>query len=168
MHCAEQSYQTQIVVAMEVRNKNVVNFLETDFEFALPPGVEEVLAEKLNSLNAHYEFNKIIKFMTGLDPAEVRDTEGRKRPGLEKCLAIVYQGPDAVAKIRSILGSTDPSKAAAATVRKEFGRDIMVNTAHASDSEESVKRETKIIRIEQNDVRAIVEEFYGKKVPVLS
>ncbi len=149
-------------------SKRIRSKLEPDFEFPLPPGIEDLLADKLNTLNAQHEFNKIIKFMTGLDPEEVREPESRKRPGLEKCLAIVYQGPDAVTKIRSILGTTDPSKAAPATVRKEFGRDIMVNTAHASDSEASVQRECGVIQVDKNDIRAIVEEFYGKKAAVLS
>ncbi len=142
--------------------------LEGDFEFGLPPGVEDALADKLNGLNAQHEFNKIIKFMTGLDPMEVRDDAGRKRAGLQKCLAILYQGPDAVTKIRAILGATDPKKAAAGTVRKEFGQDIMVNTAHASDSEASAERERKIIKVEDNDVKRIVEEFFGKKVGALA
>ena len=149
-------------------SKRIRAKIETEFEFPLPPGVEDALCDKLNCLNAQHEFNKIIAFMTGLDPDDVRTPEARKRPGLEKCLAIVYQGLDAVAKIRSILGATDPSKAAPATVRKEFGRDIMVNTAHASDSEESAQRERRIVQIECNDVRAAVEQFYGKKVTTLS
>lgn len=168
-----QEFYGPVLKVMEEKMKpalcqRIRSKIESEFDFPLPPGIEDVLGEKVNSINAKNEFNKIIKFMTGLDPMEVRDPESRKRPGLEKCLAIVYQGPEAITKIRSILGSTDPTKAAPATVRKEFGRDIMINTAHASDAETSAERECKVIQIEHNDVRAIVEEFYGKKVPVLS
>ncbi len=49
----------------------------------------------------------------------------------------VYQGVDAVRKIREVLGPTDPSKAPPGTIRREFGSTIMVNAAHASDSPEN-------------------------------
>ncbi len=44
-----------------------------------------------------------------------------------------------------MLGPTDPTKAPWGTVRAEFGSDVMVNTAHASDSVENAQREMKII-----------------------
>ena len=52
-------------------------------------------------------------------------------------MAIVYQGVDAVRKIREVLGPTDPRKAQAGTIRKEFGQTIMINAAHASDAKEN-------------------------------
>ena len=45
-------------------------------------------------------------------------------------------------------GPTDPSKAQPGSVRREFGQDIMVNAAHASDSPENAEREMKIIKVE--------------------
>lgn len=135
--------------------------LRKEFEFEIPKNVIDELVEKLNVVNAEYEFNKIIKFMTGQDPSQVKGKAEREKPGNEKCLALVYQGQDAVAKIRGILGTTDPQKAAPATVRKEFGQNIMVNTAHASDSAENAQREMKIIGIEENDFRKTIEGFYN-------
>jgi hypothetical protein len=38
----------------------------------------------------------------------------------------------------------------------------MVNAAHASDSEESAAREMAIVNVAENNLRAIVEEAYGK------
>jgi nucleoside diphosphate kinase len=70
--------------------------------------------------------------------------------GTEECLAIVYEGVNAVNKVRDILGSTDPSKASCGTVRREFGTNIMVNAAHASDSPENAVREMAIIDIERD------------------
>jgi nucleoside diphosphate kinase len=84
------------------------------------------------------------------------------RPGTEKCIALIYEGVEAIAKIRDVLGPTDPSKAPPGSVRREFGSNIMVNAAHASDSVASAQREMKIINVGQNTFRAVVEEVCGK------
>jgi len=68
---------------------------------------------------------------------------------------------DAVRKIRTLLGPTDPSKASPGSVRREFGSDIMVNAAHASDSPANAEREMRIIRVEEDTIAPWVEKFYG-------
>jgi len=88
--------------------------------------------------------------------------EELNKPGSEKCIALVYEGVEAVRKIRDVLGPTDPSKAPPGSIRREFGQTIMVNAAHASDSEENAQRELAIIRVAENNFRRSVEEFYGK------
>ncbi len=97
-------------------------------------------------------------------PAE-RDRPPAKKsePGSEKCIAIVYQGVDAVRKIRDVLGPTDPSKAPPGSIRKEFGQSIMVNAAHASDSAENAEREMGIIQVDENNFKALIESFYGRQ-----
>ena len=69
---------------------------------------------------------------------------------------------NAVAKIRDVLGPTDPSKAPPGSIRREFGSTIMVNAAHASDSPENARREMGIVNVGENNFRQIVEETYGK------
>ena len=126
--------------------------------------VKEILKEKFNDeAEALKQFDRIIKFMTGLDPQKIKSPGEKLTPGKVKCLALVYQGENAVKKIRNVLGTTDPSQAAPATVRKEFGRDILVNTAHASDSIKNATRELGILNLEDNDLKRMVEEFYSKK-----
>lgn len=49
----------------------------------------------------------------------------------------VLEGENAVLKNREIMGATDPAKAAAGTIRKEFGESIERNSVHGSDSEEN-------------------------------
>lgn len=44
---------------------------------------------------------------------------------------------DAVAHWRKVIGATDPAKAEAGTIRKEFGESVGVNAAHGSDSVEN-------------------------------
>lgn len=124
--------------------------------------VKEVLKKKFkNEQEAEDQFNKIIKFMTGCDPKDISNEKEKSMPGKVKCLVLVYQGENAVSKIRTVLGTTDPTQAAPATVRKEFGRDVMVNTAHASDSPENAIREMNILKLEKNDLKEVVESFYG-------
>jgi hypothetical protein len=105
------------------------------------------------------QFENIVRFMSGRAPSETTPEE-QKKPGSEKCIALVYEGVEAVRKIRDILGPTDPSKAPPGSIRREFGQTIMVNAAHASDSEENARREIDIVNVGENNFREIVEQFY--------
>ncbi len=58
-------------------------------------------------------------------------------------IALVLEGDDIVAKMRDMLGVTDSRKAAAGTLRATFGKDVMINVAHASDSVETAEKEVK-------------------------
>ncbi len=53
----------------------------------------------------------------------------------------VLEGENAVAKNREIMGATDPGKADAGTIRKEFGENIERNSVHGSDSPENAETE---------------------------
>jgi nucleoside-diphosphate kinase len=53
----------------------------------------------------------------------------------------VLEGENAVARNREIMGATDPSKAAAGTIRKEFAENIERNSVHGSDSAENAANE---------------------------
>ena len=50
------------------------------------------------------------------------------------CIVLALEAPDAVAKWRGLMGATDPAKADAATLRKEFGESIERNATHGSDA----------------------------------
>ena len=135
--------------------------LEKEFGFKVPAATEKQLGEILGPHFGDNQFENIVKFMSGRSPAEC-DARQREQPGTEKCIALVYEGVEAIRKIRDVLGPTDPSKAPPGSVRREFGQNIMINAAHASDSAESAKREMGIINVGENNFRAVVEEFYGK------
>jgi nucleoside diphosphate kinase len=120
------------------------------FDFEFDDETVEKMTDMLAEKNAVCEFNKIVEYMTGLNPADMPEADKRK-PGREKCLALLYQGEDAIAKIRERLGATDPSKAAGATVRSSFGQDLMKNAAHASDSAENALRERRIVGLLDED-----------------
>jgi nucleoside diphosphate kinase len=135
--------------------------LEKEFGFVIPSTEAKELGQILGPLYGDDQFNNIVRFMSGRSPADCDDTM-TKQPGTEKCIAIVYEGIEAVRKIRDVLGPTDPSKAPPGSIRREFGSSIMVNAAHASDSEDNAKREIGIVNVAENNFRRVVEETYGK------
>jgi nucleoside-diphosphate kinase len=53
----------------------------------------------------------------------------------------VLEGENAVAKYREVMGATDPAKADAGTIRKDFAESIEANSVHGSDSAENAKTE---------------------------
>jgi nucleoside-diphosphate kinase len=52
-------------------------------------------------------------------------------------MAMVWEGPEAVAAVRQTMGSTRPREAAPGTIRHDFGLDVGRNLTHASDSPEN-------------------------------
>ena len=120
----------------------IFGFDITDEEYN---AMADVIAEK----NAMHEFSLIVKYMTGIDPNSVSPGD-RNKPGTHRSLALLYRGPNAVKHIRERLGVTDPSMAAAGTIRSDFGHNILQNAAHGSDSVKNAIRERKIIGLYEN------------------
>ena len=76
---------------------------------------------------AHVEqdfFPGLLRFMTG-----------------SPIVAAAFEGPNAVAAVRSTMGATDPLAAAAGTVRADFGLEVGRNLVHGSDSAAAGERE---------------------------
>jgi nucleoside-diphosphate kinase len=69
-------------------------------------------------------FGTLVEFMTS-GPGR-RAGAGRRKRG---------------AKYREVMGATDPAKAAAGTIRKDFAESIEANSVHGSDSAENAKTE---------------------------
>ena len=136
--------------------------IEKELGFKVPPREEKALGELLGGLSGDHQFENIVKFMSGRAPGEC-DAVALNQPGTEKCIALVYEGHEAIRKIRDVLGPTDPSKAPPGSIRREFGSTIMVNAAHASDSVENARREMGIVRMgKENTFRKVIEGVYGK------
>jgi len=131
-----------------------------EFGIELDEGTVERLAELITPVYADWQFHEIVRFMTGVWPPDC-PPEKAAEPGRERCLALVYAGENAVNVIRDILGPTDPRTARPGSVRRQFGRDVMVNAAHASDSAENAEREMRIIRVSEDTIRPLVERHYG-------
>lgn len=74
----------------------------------------------------------------------------RERPFFGDLVKYMTSGPvvaaaleraDAVPHLRKVMGATDPAKADAGTIRKEFGESIERNAIHGSDSPENAEIE---------------------------
>jgi nucleoside-diphosphate kinase len=74
----------------------------------------------------------------------------RERPFFGDLVRYMTSGPvyvaalekdDAVASLRKLMGATDPTKADAGTIRKDFGESIERNAIHGSDSDDNAKGE---------------------------
>ena len=53
----------------------------------------------------------------------------------------VLEGEDAIARNREVMGATDPARAAAGTIRQEFGRSVGENSVHGSDAPDTAATE---------------------------
>ena len=56
-------------------------------------------------------------------------------------IVLVLEADNAITRWRDLMGATDPAKAAAGTIRKEFASSIEANAVHGSDSPESAATE---------------------------
>ena len=135
--------------------------LEDEFSIELPESRLESLITAVGVPYARQQFERIVEFMSGCRPSRTI-RENYHKEGCATCLALVYEGEDAVSKIRDVLGPTDPTQAPAGTVRREFGLDVMVNTAHASDSSENAAREMKILRMAESNLLDRLAELEEK------
>jgi len=86
---------------------------------------------------------------------ERREAEGfyqvhRERPFFESLtrfmssgptVAMVLEGPEAISRVRKLMGATDPAKAEPGTIRKDLAASIEQNAVHGSDSPESAAYE---------------------------
>ena len=59
----------------------------------------------------------------------------------EPVVVQVLEGENAIAAYRTVMGATNPEKADAGTIRKEFAESIEANSVHGSDSPASATRE---------------------------
>jgi nucleoside-diphosphate kinase len=119
--------------------------------------VSRELAEK------HYEhlkekpfFGELIEYIMG----EVHNNH--------RVMALVYQGDNAIQKIRDIVGDTDPEKANPVSIRGAYGRittkGVFENVVHASSSPEDAEKEIKL----WFNPDEVVEDLYPVKEVVMT
>ncbi len=58
-----------------------------------------------------------------------------------KVIVAVFEGENAISRVREIMGATDPKKAKVGTIRRLYGIDIEKNSIHGSDSPQSAEFE---------------------------
>jgi nucleoside diphosphate kinase len=137
--------------------------LEQELKLALSMETEKSLIGSVGIECARDQFYQLINFMSGKRP-DTCPLREQNKPGSVKCMILVYEGINAINKIREVLGPTDPLKAPGGTVRRDFGSNIMANTAHASDSRESFERERCIVKIEENSLESIISAYLKPQI----
>jgi nucleoside diphosphate kinase len=143
-----------VPVALKVHHMSVAEGMD----FYGP--VLDALTERFGAEKGREHWENIVEFMSGGRPSAVPEKD-HNQPGTRKILALVFEGADAITKIRTVLGPTDPAKAPPGTIRKEFGTSIMVNAAHASDAPENAVREIGIVKVSDNSLKGFVESAAG-------
>jgi nucleoside-diphosphate kinase len=124
--------RTFSIIKPDATRRNLTGKINARFEDA---GLRIVAQKRLQLSRAQAEqfygvhkarpfFNDLVAFMTS-GPVVVQ----------------VLEGENAVAKNREIMGATDPAKAAAGTIRKDFAESIEANSVHGSDAPETAKEE---------------------------
>lgn len=57
------------------------------------------------------------------------------------CIPTVLEAEGAIGRLREVMGATDPAKAAAGTIRKDFAQSIEANCIHGSDGPDTARAE---------------------------
>lgn len=68
----------------------------------------------------------------------------------------VLEGADAIARYRTLMGATDPAKAEAGTLRKDFATDIERNAVHGSDGPATARIEIPFF-FSSGEIQGLVE-----------
>jgi nucleoside-diphosphate kinase len=126
--------------------------IETTFSIVKPNAVKKNVIGKILT---RFEDNglevaaaKMVRLSR--EKAEGFYIEHKDRPFFESLIRFMTSGPvllmalrgeNAVSRNREIMGATDPAKAAAGTIRKDFADSIEANAVHGSDSLASAQRE---------------------------
>ncbi len=126
--------------------------IEYTFSIIKPDVTERNLTGKVNSYLESAGLQIVAQKMLKLTEAQAKEfyAEHSERPFFNSLISYmisapvvlqVLKGESAIIKNRDIMGATNPSEAKSGTIRKDFAKDIEVNSIHGSDSAESAQRE---------------------------
>ncbi len=126
--------------------------LERTLVLIKPDGVERGLIGEIVSRFEKKGFKivemKMFKMDRSLAEAHYEDHKGK--PYYEKLInyitsgkivAMVLEGENAVEIVRMMIGKTSPLEALPGTIRGDFALNVTINLVHASDSQESARKE---------------------------
>jgi nucleoside-diphosphate kinase len=118
---------------------------------AVQRGLIGEVVSRLERRGLHPVAIKLMRVTT--DIAERHYAEHRGKPffaGLVEFItsspvvAMVWEGPGAVAAVRAMMGATNPASSAPGTIRGDLALSLAMNVIHGSDSPESAAREVAI------------------------
>jgi nucleoside-diphosphate kinase len=126
--------------------------MEKTFVMVKPDGVQRCLIGEIISRLERRGLKMVAaKFMSvSQDLAETHYRIHKDKPFYKSLIAyitsapvmaMVWEGPNAIAAVRQTMGATNPTDAAPGSVRHDFGLEVGRNLTHASDSVENSKIE---------------------------
>ena len=126
--------------------------VERTFSIVKPDAVANNLIGKIYARFEENGLRIVASKMMQLDEAKAGGfyAEHSERPFYDELVEFMTSGPvmvqvlegdNAILKNREIMGATDPQKADAGTIRKDFAESMGRNAVHGSDSQESAARE---------------------------
>jgi nucleoside-diphosphate kinase len=126
--------------------------LERTFSILKPDATERNITGAINAIieKAGLRIVAQKRVRISRDQAEKFYAVHRERPFFRELVDFMISGPvvvqvlegdNAIAKYREVMGATDPSKAAAGTIRKTHAKSIGENSVHGSDAPDTAARE---------------------------
>ena len=130
-----------------------MHLIEQTLAIVKPDGVaRNLVGEVIRRIESNGLQIKALKMMhLSKTQAEGFYAVHREKPFFPSLTAFMSEGPvvlmilsgdGAIRRWRDLMGATDPAKAAAGTIRKDFGQSIERNTTHGSDAPETAAFET--------------------------
>ncbi len=140
----EKGQATLVIIKPDGLKKSLTgNILSRLAETKLKIAAAKVVKVDETLANEHYRHLKEKPFF----PELIGYIMG-KPYGENRVLALVYQGPGAIEKIRAIAGATNPEQADPVSIRGAYGRiltsGLFENVIHASSDEAEAEREIKL------------------------
>ncbi len=126
--------------------------VETTLVLVKPDGVRRgLIAEVIGRIERKKLKVVALKMMTvDEDLAKRHYEEHVEKPFFRELISFITSGPivamavhgeEAISVVRTLMGATDPKKAAPGTLRGDFGLEVTENIVHGSDGPDSAKRE---------------------------
>lgn len=135
--------QTLIIIKPDGLKKSLTgNIITTLSETKLKIMAAKIVRVNRELAEEHYQHLKEEKFFDEL----IKYIMGEYHT--KRVLAMVWEGPDAIEKVRKIAGATNPEHAEPTTIRGKYGRitskGVFENAIHASENEKEAEREIKL------------------------
>jgi nucleoside-diphosphate kinase len=126
--------------------------IERTFSIIKPDATERNLTGAINAMIEGAGLRIVAQKRARISKAEAERfySVHRERPFFGELVAFMTSGPvvvqvlegeGAIAKYRDVMGATDPSKAAAGTIRKTHAKSIGENSVHGSDAPDTAAKE---------------------------
>ena len=127
--------RTLVLIKPDAVQRGLIGEIITRFERrGLHPAAIKLMTVTIELAERHYEEHRERPFFPGLLEFITSSP----------VVAMAWEGPGAVALVRSMMGTTDPAGSPPGTIRGDLAVSLAMNVIHGSDSVESAAREVSI------------------------